>query len=332
MPERSPSRDAPQNLLVPPVRVLRNSAMANAARPRVHLPQPAEDRPPWSRVGIIAATGFILGVAWPKLAGVHVGPNVPGDLKAQPDSAPAASASASGAPSAAPVLAAAAPSAAASADAPAAALKQAVVVGPGKIVKCSDKKNKKITDCGELQIDPVAVPKLESLAECASAVGVSGKLVVGFEIDFEKKEVHVVRSRKDKPTVPSGTVGGILKCAGKAFGNVPLEEVPNKYRHYTVQYGLAFYPPGSVPEKPGQSAPAEGEEPAAGSTTSEAGATGSAVVAWDTALVRKEPKDGEVVMRLVRGTKVKIVGKRNEWYKIESGSKTGWLYRGAMGL
>jgi hypothetical protein len=206
------------------------------------------------------------------------------------------------------------------------------VVGPGKIIKCSDKKNKKITDCGELQLDPVAVPKLEGLAECASAVGVAGKLMVGFEIDFETKEVHVVKGRKDKPTVPAGTVGGIVKCAGKAFGNVPLEDVPHKFRHYTVQYGLTFFPPGAVPEKPQAAAPAEGEEPAAGSTTSESGANGAAVVSWDTALVRKEPKAGEVVMRLVRGTKVKIVGKRNEWYKVESGSKTGWIYRGAIGL
>ncbi len=305
--------------------------MANVARPRIQIPTPAEDRPAWSRVGIIAATGFILGVAWPKLAGVHIGPNVPGDLKAQPD-APAASAAAAP-PSSAPVLAAPAPSAAAAPAEGAApsALKQTVVVGPGKITKCSDKKNKKISDCGELQLDPVAVPKLQSLAECASAVGVSGKLVLGFEIDFEKKEVHVVKSRKDKPTVPAGTVGGIVKCAAKAFGNVPLEDVPNKFRHYTVQYGLTFYPPGSTPEKSeGGEAPA-GED-AAGKTTSEAGETGSAIVTWDTALVRKDPKDGEVVIRLVRGTKVKITGRRNEWYKIESGGKTGWLYRGAMGL
>lgn len=309
--------------------------MANVVRPRVQIPTPAEDRPAWSRVGIIAATGFILGVAWPKLAGFHVGPNVPGDLKAQPDTSASAIAAAPPTSAAAPALAAPAPASSAGASGetpPAAALKQTVTVGPGKITKCSDKKNKKITDCGELQLDPVAVPKLESLAECASAVGVSGKLVVGFEIDFEKKEVHVVRSKKDKPTVPAGTVGGIVKCAGKAFGNVPLEDVPHKFRHYTVQYGLSFFPPGSVPEKPEGAAPAEGDEPAAGSTTSESGANGSAVVAWDTALVRKEPKAGEVVLRLVKGTKVKIVGKRNEWYKIESGSKTGWLYRGALGL
>lgn len=311
--------------------------MANAVRPRVQIPTAAEDRPAWSRVGIIAATGFILGVAWPKLAGVHIGPNVPGDLKAQAEPAASASAVAAAPPASAatPALAAATPAGSAGTPAeaaPAASLKESVVVGPGKITKCADKKNKKISDCGELQLDPVAVPKLESLAECASAVGVSGKLVVGFEIDFEKKEVHVVRSKKDKPTVPAGTVGGIVKCAGKAFGNVPLEDVPHKFRHYTVQYGLTFYPPGSVPEKPNAGTGTEGDEPAAGATTSEAGAEGSAIIGWDTALVRKDPKDGEVVIRLVRGTKVKIVGKRNEWYKIESGGKTGWVYRGAIGL
>jgi uncharacterized protein YgiM (DUF1202 family) len=69
-----------------------------------------------------------------------------------------------------------------------------------------------------------------------------------------------------------------------------------------------------------------------GATTSEADASGSAIVAWDTALLRKEPKDGEVVARLVRGTKVKIVGKQSDWYKVESGSKSGWVYRGTIGL
>ena len=40
----------------------------------------------------------------------------------------------------------------------------------------------------------------------------------------------------------------------------------------------------------------------------------------------------EVVARLVRGTKVKILGKQNDWYKIEANGKAGWVYRGAIGL
>jgi SH3-like domain-containing protein len=48
--------------------------------------------------------------------------------------------------------------------------------------------------------------------------------------------------------------------------------------------------------------------------------------------VRKEPKTGEVVARLVRGTRVKLTGKQNDWYKIDHRGKTGWVYRGALGL
>ena len=35
----------------------------------VQIPGPAEDRPSWTKVGVIAAIGFLVGVAWPRLAG-----------------------------------------------------------------------------------------------------------------------------------------------------------------------------------------------------------------------------------------------------------------------
>ena len=31
-------------------------------------------------------------------------------------------------------------------------------------------------------------------------------------------------------------------------------------------------------------------------------------------------------------SKVKILGKQNDWYKVESDGKVGWLYRSAIGL
>jgi len=304
--------------------------MAKTARSlKIDLPTPAEDRPVWSKVGIVGAIGFVIGIAWPKLAGVKVGPNVPNDLRAQAEVPATATPSASAeAPPATPPTAAPSAAPAAPAEPP---NKETVVIGSGKITRCYEKKNKKVSDCGELQLDPVAHPKLKGLAECPSAVGLSGKLTLGLEIDFEKKEVHVVKAKKDKTTIPTSTVTGIIQCATKGFANLPLEDVPHKFRHYTIQYGLAFYPPGKAPEEAEGAGAAEGEE-AAGSTTSEAEAGGSAVVSWDTALVRKDPKDGEVVARLVRGTKVKIVGRRNDWYKVETGSKTGWIYRGSIGL
>jgi hypothetical protein len=306
--------------------------MAKQERPlKVELPTPADERPAWSRVGVIAAAGFLLGIAWPRLAGVKIGPNVPGDLKT-PTEATAAPAT-SAAPTASAAQAPAPPTTAAptaAPEAPAPANKETVVIGPGKIVKCWDKKNKKVSECGELQLDPVAVPKLKALSECTSAVGLSGKITLGFEIDFEKKEVHVTKGKKDK--VPGSTVNGIVQCAAREFASIPLEEVPHKFKHYTVQYGLTFYPPGKLPEgAEGGAENAEGEA-AAGSTTSESEANGSATVAWDSAPVRKDPKDGAIVVSLPRGTKVKIVGKRNDWYKVEHGGKTGWIYRGALGL
>jgi hypothetical protein len=43
----------------------------------VQVPSAAQDRPPWRTVGIIAAVGFIVGLAWPRFAGVRLGPSLP---------------------------------------------------------------------------------------------------------------------------------------------------------------------------------------------------------------------------------------------------------------
>ncbi len=306
--------------------------MARTEKPlKVEIPGATADRPPWSRVGIIGLAGFVLGIAWPRVAGVKIGPSVPADAHvARVD--PSGEASAAPGPSGAPAAgsaSAAAPTGEPSAPDPGAANKELVVVGPGKIVKCWDKKDKKVEDCGTLQFDPIALPKLKDLAKCASAVGLEGKLAVGFEIDFQKKEVHVTRGKKT--SLPGSTVNGVVQCAARDFANVALEDVPHKYRHYTLAYTASFYPPGKHPAQAEDKA--EGGEGTAGATTSEspAGAS-SATVTWDTALIRKDPKDGEVVARLVRGTRVKVLARQNDWYRVESSGKVGWVYRGSLGL
>jgi Bacterial SH3 domain len=310
--------------------------MAKSERPlTVDIPRPGADQPAWSRVGIIGVVGFVVGIAWPRLAGVKVGPAVPADLRAQveasasPSASAAPRAAATGSASAAP----AAPDPSGEPDAAPAANQEMVVIGPGKIIKCWDKKDKKIDDCEKLLFDPIAVKRMRELSRCPSALGLTGKMAIGFEVDFGKKEVGV-KQRKKGSSLPSSTVAGIVQCAAREFGNVSLEEVPHKHRHYLLEYVLTFYGPGKHPEGAAATPPAEGgdADPGAGSTTSEAEASGSAIIAWDTALLRKEPKDGEIVARLVRGTKVKIVGKQSDWFKIESGSKAGWVYRGTIGL
>ena len=308
--------------------------MAKAERPlQIDIPGPTEGRPIWSRVGLVAVIGFVAGIAWPRLAGVHVGPNAPSDARpggADPTATASVSAAPapSGAPSAQPT-AEPAPSATATADA---ASGGAVSVGPGKIQRCFDKKGKKQESCGELQFDPIVVPKLKELGKCPAAIGLEGKMSIGFEVHFEKKEVHVIKGKKN--TLPGSTVQGVLQCATKEIANLSLDDVPHKHARYTLGYQLTFVKPGKAPDEPAKGADKDGsdDEPQAGSTTNETGVSGSATVSWDTSLLRKDPKDGEVIARLVRGTRVKLVGRQNDWYKVESGNKVGWVYRGSIGL
>jgi len=206
------------------------------------------------------------------------------------------------------------------------------VVGSGKIVRCSDKKDKKIDDCEKLQFDQIAVKKLKDLAKCPSAIGLSGKMTIGFELNFEKKEVQVQKAKKGSTTLPSTTVNGILQCGAREFASVALDEVPHKYRRYTLSYALTFYPPGKHPEEAEDGKANDDGSAAAGATTDETEASGNAVVSVDAAPLRKEPKGKEKVGRLVRGTKVKILARQNDWYKVDSGSSVGWLYRSALGL
>jgi Bacterial SH3 domain len=43
----------------------------------VQVPGPDEDRPQWKKVAVIAAVGFVVGIVWPRLAGVRMGPSLP---------------------------------------------------------------------------------------------------------------------------------------------------------------------------------------------------------------------------------------------------------------
>jgi uncharacterized protein YgiM (DUF1202 family) len=117
---------------------------------------------------------------------------------------------------------------------------------------------------------------------------------------------------------------------------VSLETVAHKYRRYTVFYGATFYPPGKQPESEAlegaESAPKAEDTGGASKPPSDDDASGTATVTWDRAPVRKEPKTGDIITHAVKGTRVKVIGKRGDWYHVEVGSKTGWVYRGTLGL
>ena len=123
---------------------------------------PEHDGPPWSRVGVIAAIGLVVGIAWPKLTGVKLGPNAPSESAAAPAAsamrAPGATreaALAAPAPLTTPAKPGApAPSVAASAPTPAAATGVTATVGRGVVLSCKTADGETLkTGCGASGFD-----------------------------------------------------------------------------------------------------------------------------------------------------------------------------------
>lgn len=291
---------------------------------KVDLPSPKEDRALTGKVGVVAVVGFVIGVAWPRLLNVKVGPDVPGG---GPKPALVAASSQSAAADTDPVEPAPSGGAAASSAAPdgddeGVSNKQSVTVADGVVVSCRNKKNDKVDDCGKLAFDRTAKPRLAELNRCPAALGLEGELTVTLGINFEKNEV-VVDGIKKKSEVPSSTLKGVVSCAAEALKGVELEKIPHTHVRYGVSYTVAFFPPGKAPK-------AEGEAETEAGDAGDAG-LGKATVSWEKALLRDNPKEGKVVARLPQGTRVKLVEKDGDWYRVESSKGKGWVYRQAIG-
>lgn len=291
--------------------------MAKDKSVRVVAPGPEADKLAYKRVVIFSAVGLAVGITWPLLAGMRIGPHVPGAKTAEVTAeAPAATQLAPKPSAKVPALAAATPKANISKE-------QTVVVGDGTIARCW-KKGKRVEPehCGALRVDRLFVSRLKALKGCPSALGLAGELELGFDIDFDKHEIRVHKG--DDNDLPSSTVNGIIACAGDYIADVSADKIPHKFSKYRVNYLIKFYPPGTAPPSDGSEADAPADE--------DAERRGLATVAWDTALVRDEPRTGKVIARLVRGTAVKILSRRKDWYRVKIQSKEGWVYRGALGL
>lgn len=297
----------------------------NRKLPKIDLPRPEQDRPPWKLVTVIGIVGLGAGLVWPTLAGMQIGPSIPGATRShgsEPDaSSPAVSASSSlpVAPSASPAASTAQPTDHAPSN------RQVVVVGEGTIGACWDGGKRVDAElCGALRVDPVLVPRLEDLASCPSALGLSAEMELGFVIDFDKKEIQVRRGKTSK--MPSSTTDGVLRCVADSVRDVELERIEHKHAKYIISYSLRLYPPGTGPLR---------EPPA--ETVTDAGSgdrkvEAAARVVWDSVLLRSEPRTGEVVVRLVRGTRVELLEQRGDWFRVRMRSKEGWVHRSAIGL
>jgi hypothetical protein len=285
--------------------------------PAFQVPSPADDRPSWIKVGVIAAVGFAIGVAWPRVAGLKLGPNAP-----EPPHAAAAK-SADPSSSAVPVLATAPvmPPALSASAAPAASA-PTVTFGHGFVLSCKDKdgESMKGAACGAVGgFDGLAQPRLKKLAQCQAAEGVSGKLAVVFTIDFSNNHLGV---DPGKATTISGA-DGLISCVRSAFQGAALGGMEHEHTRYSILYTLTLASPNGA-------AGASSATPA----SSAAGGDASAQVGWETALVRDNPQTGAILARLQRGTKVKVGAIKEGWYPIKYGpdfASDGWVYRGAIG-
>ena len=148
--------------------------------PRVEQPAPEADQPAWGKVGIIAFLSFAVGVAWPRRAGVSLGPNPPADA---PRAAPASSVAAAARTS----LAATAPLVVPTGSGVVAPTpggetnEQGVTVSAGELQKCRDPKGKATETCDKIALDPIVTPRLKELSKCPSALGLTGKQVGAFQ-------------------------------------------------------------------------------------------------------------------------------------------------------
>ena len=321
----------------------------------VDVPTPDRDSPAWVKVGVIAAVGFVIGVAWPRVMGVKLGPSAPGEAAAAAASAAASAKAAGRAPEAPPASvnaksASGAPSAsavtmgssAASAVVPSGSPQVSVQRGSVIACKTSDGESKKGKECGALAgLDNVVPPHLRKLATCSAAEGQTGKLSFVATAVFPSGGLSWDVGKSS--TV--GNLEGITNCLKTHFSGVTATGVAHEHNRYTVAYNVTFAPAAieaatpakadkadknakDSPDSPDKNAKEDKSDAPA------AAAGGEASVGWEVALVRDVPKTGAVVARLPRGSKVKIGVMKDGWYAIKYGdafSSDGFVYRGAIG-
>jgi hypothetical protein len=312
----------------------------------VEIPSRDDDRPAWGKVGAITAVGFVVGVAWPHVAGVRVGPSLPADalLPATSASAAGSAGEGSGASPSLELAARATPGpASAPAPAPAAApavARASVSVGHGAIFSCRTSSDEllKGADCGTVAgLDGVVTPALRKLVDCPAAATANGKLHLTVRVDFSKGSIGAEAGKNS--TVADAD--GLVACAKTALADVRPTSVAHENQRYGVSYHLTFGAAGGD-DRSGGAASASASSagsPSAGAASGSAAGAGSASdaeaqVAWDVAIVRDAPRTGKIVAKLDRGTSVRVGAVAQGWYPVKYGegfANEGWVYRGALG-
>lgn len=273
-------------------------AEKSTAGPKVHAP----DEGSLTRVGIIAFVGFVIGVAWPRLAGISLVPEAPvdspsltGDEDQSEESAPEENS-----------------------EVIELLPEDRLAVGAPEITSCISSEGKKSTQCDTLDADTIVHPSLIALLGCPAAEGVFGTLSLGFSINFEEGKVMDPESGRSTD-LPKSTTKELLLCAKKELAAITIPPMEHQFAQYQVYYSLEFKTP----------------EVAAQGKTSVTPASGTATVRWGTAIVRKEGnRDAEVQTRLMSGARVIVTGRLGAWYRVKYDAKgrEGWVIGKALGL
>jgi Bacterial SH3 domain len=293
---------------------------------KVEVPGSGDDGVKFARIGIIAAVGFAIGIAWPRLAGVKLVPSVP-----VPAAAEASARELTGAPAEVKPPGAEATPAAPATAAPEQPPPERILVSDVQVASCRDERGKRGQTCDRVDFDRVAREHLRELGACPGTDAAAGVLSLGFDLDFGTDKIKNIHSGKSS-SLEEQQVERFLACARERFSNVSLVGIAHEQRAYTLFYRLELLPP-SGPVKS-----AKASEPAAAESAAEAEATpasGRATVSWDVALVRSAPaRDGEVRARVLSGTRVVVTGKAGDWFRIKYDARgnQGWVFRTAIGM
>jgi hypothetical protein len=280
--------------------------------PSVSVPTEQEDKPRLARVGIVAAVCFVVGIAWPTLAGVRLVPEPPtkSDDKAH---------KASPRPKRAPEEESTAEVPAMKVEAQAAVEKPKLQIDEPLIVNCRDKDERRLNECDKPDFDPVANNRLMALLGCEAAGSPQGVLSIGFDLDFDSKKIKRILRGKST-TLDDSTADALIECAKREFMSATLEGVAHTHAHYLVFYAVHFTGDQSAE-------PVEVGEPVVE-------ASGKATVIWNSARLRERPEDGDVKATLMYGAEVVVTGRQGDWYRVKYDAKgnEAWVHKNALAL
>lgn len=301
-------------------------ARMKSQNPEISVPTQGE-QVRLGRVGLIAAAGLAIGIAWPRLFGVHLVPAPPVDSPRVSASASAADAGAvvnravDGVSSTPPAL---------SASPPESDAVKPPTVSLVQVANCRDSDGNKIKPCTAPSFDQRIQSKLQSLIACDAASGARGTLSVGFDVDASSSTFD--RFTVGKSTTLSSSVSKqLMRCAEKDLSQLKLVGSSDTAVKFRLFYKVEF---GSEAPAAAEASSGEANRTEDSPTGELVSASGRVTVTWEAALVRSRPKDGDILARVLGGTRLTVTGRQGDWYKVKYDAKgsEGWVFRAAIGF